>query len=383
MKKMRIKVTAAVCAIMMLSGTICAFAGESEAAKEESPEVRQTVPKFTMSLEQAYKQLEKSPEWTMMLVENQEDQLAVRKYMESISSAKKDGDEIVRDSTELKKLRLSRNYANEVLEPNAAARKNALRLKVYEQYFTMKNSETQLTIAKESLDIKKKLYEIAKTQNSVGKISKNEMEATGISVTDAQNNYNEALDKLKLNKMSLNNLLGYALNQDITLTDSITESQMPDMTEDEAVKVALEKRLETKTAAYKVASAEVNLPDYKAYPKNSAAYLTAKLAVERAEAEELSVPYLIELDVREKYMTVKSEYAKVQADKVNVENLTTGLTIQQTKYTAGMCTITDVNQKAVELYNAKLQQANDLLNYQLAVERFNLSIGTGVDAVSL
>lgn len=383
MKKARIKIMAAVCAVMMLFGTAWAFAGETEAVKEEDTETRQMVPKFSMSLEQAYKQLEKSPEWAMMLVENKEDQLAVRKYMESISSAKKDGDETVRDSTELKKLRLSRNYANEVLEPNAAARENALRLKVYEQYFSLKNSENQLTIAKESLDIKKKLYEIAKTQNSVGKISRNEMEATGISVTEAQNNYNEALDKLKLDKMSLNNLLGYALNQDINLTDSIIESQMPGMTEDEAVKVALEKRIETKTAAYKVASAEVNMPDYKAYPKNSAAYLTANLAVERALAEELSVPYLIELDVREKYMTVKSAYAKVQADKANVENLTTGLTIQQTKYTAGMCTITDVNQKAIELYNAKLNQANDLLNYQLAVERFNLSIGTGVDAVSL
>ncbi len=393
MRKKKIAGIAGVCAAVMLISTNFGFAADTNTvvtaadtanAAETQKVEKAAVGKISLSLDGAYKQVEKSPSWELMNMENQEDIIASRKVAENISSASRNGEgKKINDSYELRKLRLSKDFAKEILEPNISARKNAVRLETYKQYFSLKNAENQVNISKESYEVRKKIAEIAKKQYEVGKISKNEKEATVIAVTEALNNLSDAENKLKLQRMEFNKHMGYALNQELTLTDTIKENPLPAMTEDEAVKTALSKRLELKAAAYKTATAEVSMLDFVAYPKTSVAYLAAKMAVDKAKLEEKNVPYTVEIDVRSKYMDVKKGYAKLQADKANVANLSSGLQIQQTKYASGMCTITDVNQKAVELYNGKLQQANDMLEYQIALEQFQHSIGTGIDAAQL
>lgn len=343
--------------------------------------------KVNLSLDDAYKKLEGSKTMEVIKLQKQTDQSVAKGYSETASNFSKmeKSDAIIAgyDSSNKLVAQERRDFANLMLESNNQARVNAMKQEAFQKYYTLKNTETQVGIAKESLQLKKDFLETTKRKYKVGIVSKSDVDNAEKDEKDAQTQLEATQNSLQQLSLSFNSYLGYDISQEVVLTDQIQEIELPKTSLTDAIASALKNRLEMKEAAYNVKIAQLNLNSYKAYPSSSSKYISAKTLLLNAEIANQNKPTDIELDVRKKYDSMMDAYNSVQTGKKTLKNVEDTLTTTTRKYNLGMVTISDVQQAQLALNNAKLNQANALLSFKLAVETYNLSMGVGTVAANL
>lgn len=334
-----------------------------------------------LSLESAYEKIKESITWQLLEAQNTADSAVAKGYSESYSDAKNNED--TENTLSTKQLKLQKTFATSVLESNSTARVNSLNKEIFDMYFTLKNQNMKAEIEAENLAIKKDLLEIAEKKYELGTVAKTDVLNAELAVMEGENNYTSAKNKLEQLKMEFNTYFGYELQQNVVLTDSITEKALPEMTLEEAITSAIENRLEIKTVAYNLEMQTLNFSNYTAYPTLSSKYISAKNSLLKAQLANEQVDEQIEIDIRTKYMTMQEKYEAVQTGKKSTANAEEVLMIEKARYEAGLSTLNQVQQCQVTLYNAEFFYANALLSYNLAVEDFNLAVGVGVTPASI
>lgn len=287
------------------------------------------------------------------------------------------------DSSNKAMLKVNRDYAASQGPRNFEAEQNRLKTATLKNYYTFKELETQEKIAEENLNLKEKLLANTQLKYKLGTVAKNDVLKAEIAVNEAQNQLTAAGNSLRTMKMVFNQFMGYGLMQNVILTDSIQELPFPSKSLEASIADALVNRNEVSAAAYNLNMAYLDFKNYKAYPTNSSKYIKAKMAVLMAETNSQNTPLNVEIDVRNKYMSMYQNYTSIQTVKKNVDNAKETVRLVQLQYDAGMATLTDVEEAQLTYYNVQIAYSRVLLGYNLAVEEYDLSSGVGTDTAAI
>ena len=287
------------------------------------------------------------------------------------------------DTSSKKQLEMMKSFANEMIPANDTARKNSLNLSATEMYYNLKNMEAQCAIAKDNYDITKTIYEKTQLKYKLGTVSKMDLLSAESDVNTAKDSKIAAENGLAQLQMAFNMFFGYNLNQKVTLTTALGETELPSVTLEDGIKSALANRAEIKEAKYNYSIAKMDFSGYKAYPSTTSKYLGAKAKFLAAEANYNTAADSVEMDVSTKYMDMMQAYEAVKSSATTVANAKETVRLAQLQYEKGYCTLTTVQQAQLGSYSAQLAQAKAFLDLKLAVEKYEYSTGVGLKAATL
>lgn len=309
----------------------------------------------------------------------------IEDYIDSMDSSTKSVSPVywTYDSSNKAMLKANRDYAASQGPRNFEAEQNRLKTAALKNYYTFKELENQEKIAEENLNLKETLLANTQLKYTLGTVSKNDVLKAEIAVNEAQNQLTAAGNSLQTMKMVFNQFMGYDLIQNVILTDSIQEVDFPSKSLEASISDALANRNEVHAAAYNLNMAYLDFNNYKAYPKNSSKYIKAKMAVLTAETNSKNTPLNVEIDVRNKYMTMDQNYMSIQTVKKSVANAKETVRLAQLQYDAGMATLADVEEAQLTYYNTQIAYSRVLLGYNLAVEEYHLSSRVGTNTAAI
>lgn len=249
---------------------------------------------------------------------------------------------------------------------------------VEQAYFSLLQASKQSKIQKENLDISTSLNEKVNKKYSLGLVSKQEVLSSELSLLKAQVNYKSAETTFSKAKMTLNNVLGYGLMDEINLKDELSYKEFKVDSIKDAIIKALENRDEIKTLEYLYKLESLNLDIIqRIYSKDTYKEQEQILKKDKAFADLENTKKTIELEVRNNYFEVMQKQDEIKTGEKSVEVATESLKLSQATYDAGMGLQTDVQKAQVELQQAKLGLSQAILDYNLAVSKFNDSISVG------
>jgi outer membrane protein len=238
-------------------------------------------------------------------------------------------------------------------------------------------------IAKDNLALKEKLLSNTQLKFDLGTVSKSDVLQAEISVDEARDGLLAAGNGLIKMRIGFNQFMGYELMKNLVLTDTIEEVPLPQKSLAASIKDALANRNEIFEANYNVEISTLNLKNYDAYPRSSSRYINAKMSMLMAETGKKNAPLTIESDIRSKYLTVNEKYVAVQTGKKSIENAKETVRLVQLQYDAGMATLSDVEGAQLALYNTQLAHSKTLLEYNLAVNAYELTSTVGIATSTL
>lgn len=383
--------TATTAAADTIAATTPAVETTAEAITTETavtivPDMTFTGTPVNLSLESAYKKmLADSPGAKMADLNRQSADGVARGYSESVQSlnALDTVGSSYYDSSNKEMAKANRSFATAQGPRNYEAEINKLKTDTLKNYYTLKELENQEQIAKDNLALKEKLLANTQLKYKLGTVSKNDVLEAEISVNEARDQHMAAENGMKTMKMAFNQFMGYDLMQNVTLTDTIKEIPLSAKTLQNSIKDALANRNEIFEAAFNLELANLNAKVYKAYPNYSSKYIDAQMKLLKAETGNNNAPLTVESDVRTKYMEMNQKYAAVQTGKKSVESAKEAERLRQLQYDAGMATLSDVEGAQLGYYNAQLSLSKALLEYNLAVNAYELASGVGTTAATI
>ncbi|MFV0517912.1 MAG: TolC family protein [Aminipila sp.] len=288
-------------------------------------------------------------------------------------------------SNNKKIMQIRRDFARSNTDNNYKAELNQIESDTISIYYKVLLAQDSLKIAKENLITQEKTLKNVEAKKAVGLLSKKDVLQAKSAVADAQSAVRAAETQLKYAKMSFNYLLGFNVQQEVIFTDTIEgiTSTAEVNSADDAVKKALDNRIELKGANLAVKVYEILLEDVKAYPKNSSKYLNAKISLAEAEKTAKDAYSKIELDIRNKYDLVQDKKAAVDAAKDLLAYATEGERLMQLTNEEGISTVEELLATQVSLYKAKLNLANANSDYALALKSYEFAQGVGTTRIPL
>jgi outer membrane protein len=256
--------------------------------------------------------------------------------------------------------------------------KNTVIAGIKQAYYSVQQAQEMVEINQQNMAISKDLFEKTKKKFELGMVAKQEVLSAELSCIKAKNDYNSAVNAYKTAKMSLNILLGNDVMTELILTNRLEFKDYEPAAIAEAVQKALENNYEIKIKESAFELAELNhTAARKMYDSINFNYRAAETAYKKAAAELDSKKKDIEMGVRSDYMALIQKKREVESGQKAVELAEQGLTIAQATYDAGMSVITDVEQAQTTLKQAKLGLSKAVLDYNLAISKFEDSMGTG------
>jgi len=346
-------------------------------AEAQSPVI---VAPISLSLDSAYKKmLADSPQATLAQYSKEDELSKGKSYSEKISKINK----LDLDTASKPMLQESRKFINEQAPRNYDASINKLKSQTYEMYYNYKYTEAQVQVAKDNLTRAQNIYNSTMLKYKLGTVSKLDTLTAETSLNTAKDNYTLAVNGFEQIKMNFNLFMGYNIHQKATLTDSLTALPFPSKTVDVSVKEALINRNDIHGANYSAIMAEYLLNDVKAYPPSSATYRSARIALLMAQESAELTPGQIEIDVRTKYMDMKQKYDAVTSGKISYENSKEASRLGQLQFESGVITVTDLSGINLNTFNIQQDYYKAILDYNIAVNAYNLSSGIGTETISI
>ncbi len=338
-----------------------------------------------LSLEDAYKKmLSDSPGAEMAALNKQSANGVANGYGESVSLINK-SKELGGDysTTDKNILQIQKDYASSQGTRNFDSEINKLKSDTLKNYFTLKEIENQVQIAKDNLALKEKLLSNTQLKYKLGTVSKSDVLQAETSVYEAKDSLLAAQNGLNTMKMGFNQFMGYGLMQNVVLTDTINEVPLSSKTLGASIKDALANRNEIREADYLVKVSTLNMNNFKGYPTTSSRYIKAKMSMLMAETGKKNAPLTVESDVRTKYMKMNEKYSAVQTGKKAVENAKETERLARLQYDAGMATLSDVEGAQLAYYSKQLEYSKALLEYNLAINDYELASTVGTEPATI
>ncbi len=272
---------------------------------------------------------------------------------------------------------ISRRYfANQAAVQYEIAMNN-LEASTVKSYFCVLQAKENFRIAEENLDIKTKLLSDVKLKYTLGVAARVDVNTAENDVLAARVAAEQAQTMLKKAKMGFNMQLKYPLMQEMDLSDTLKQLEMPNIILPDSIKAALAARNEIKVAKYNLDVAQIEYNHVLAYPWNSATYLSKKADWQAKQMAYNTQLTSIEMEIRSKYMDLVDLASEVNSSRSTVANAAEGLRLAKLSYSAGMNTLTDVRTAQNGYYMAQLGLSKAITDFNLAIYDFEFATGFG------
>jgi outer membrane protein TolC len=275
-------------------------------------------------------------------------------------------------------LELSTNFTLENAQRKYDATVEGVKADLEQTYYNLLQAEQLMRINEENMEVMKDLYEITKKKLELGLIAKQEVLNSEINYIKAKNEYDSSVNTYKSAKMLLNTKLGNNVMTELILTDNLAYKEYEVASIAEAIQSALENRYEIKALEYAYQMAEINEKiSGKKYPEFTYDYRKATVGLKKALSDLENAKKNIEIEVRSNYLTLLQKKQEIESGEKTVQLAEEALKIARVSYDSGMGVMTDVLQAQVAVQQAKLGLSRAVLDYNLAVLKFEDSIGVG------
>ncbi|NDL66415.1 S-layer homology domain-containing protein [Anaerotalea alkaliphila] len=281
-------------------------------------------------------------------------------------------------------VRMQREFARTQGPLNYEAEINALELDLTQTYFQVLHAEEGLRIQEENLAVQERILSNTRKRFALGQVTRMDVTQAEVAVEDAKADVRAAENGLRKARMGMNLLLGYELAQNLVLTDRLEVVPLSDVPLEDAVALAQSNRNETKAAAFGLQMQEVMFNRIKmTYPSNSSTYLKQELGLLQAQTYQKNTLTNLEMDVRSRQMDMVRLRAAIDTKTAAVEKGRQLLRAAEISYDLGYRTILEVQQAQLMVLGDRLALSQAVLDYNLAVERYRLSMTVGTFAAPL
>lgn len=336
-----------------------------------------------LSLDKAIEQtIESSPSIKKAKLDLEQADVDYDKYKSNLRKAKKaDNTKNKESASYLQYVTLQEivgEYGLENSKRNYNATVEKLKADIEEAYYGLLQAQQLEDINKANVETAKDLYEKTNKKFELGLIAKQEVINSELSMIKAENDYKSAQNIVKNAKMGLNMILGYDVMKEIKLQDELKYKEFEAGSIAEGVSKALLNRNEIKAAevGYEISKVNFAIAEKK-YPDVTYQFREGKVNVEKAEKELKDAKKAIEMEVRGNYLNVIQKQEEIKAGKKSVELAEEALRLSRLSYDVGMSVLTDVQKAQTAFLQAKLGLSKAILDYNLAVLKYEDSIGVG------
>lgn len=274
---------------------------------------------------------------------------------------------------------LASTYLLEKAPVDYQAAMNQLESTAVQSYYQVLLAQENYRIEQENLQVQKDLLKNTQKKFEQGVAAKIDVISAQTALESAKSSAESVLTKVNLAKMNFNIQLNYPLMQSVNLTDPLEKVAAPTQTLTVAISSALNHRHELKDAKFsvdlnKLAVATIGIR----YPSSSATYKTAEVALLQAQKTYDDAVKQIEMDIRNRFMQLGDDTNAIASAKATLDNAKEGFRITSLSYDAGVKTLTDVQEMQVKVYQAELQLASKINDYDLQVYALRYATDVGV-----
>ena len=314
-------------------------------------------------------------------VEYDQGKKALRKADEYYGDKREDSLQYLQN---IKLLKLSTDFILDNAERNYEATIEKEKAEVEELYFSLLQAEELVEISKQNLEVSEDLYEKSKKKLELGLAAKQEVLNSELSYIQAENEYKSSLEVVKKAKMMINIKLGNEIMTEISLVNELEYNEFDEKSIASAVSQAWENRNEIKAAEFNYDIEDTNMSiTEKQYPEITFIYREQKVKREQALTDLENAKKNIELEVRSNYLDILQKQEDIIAGEKSVELAEEALRLIELSYEVGMSVLTDVQTAQSTLKQAKLGLSKAILDYNLAILKFEDSIGVGRTTISI
>lgn len=248
-------------------------------------------------------------------------------------------------------------------------------MQVTQAYFEVVRTGMALELAERALAQSRAQLETTKARHEQGMLSDVDLLAGESQVATNELELNRARANHLSARMSFNRILGQELEAPFTLVDELHDVQPVDIELEDAIRSALERRIELLRARDTLALREEELR------VNDNAYTpartinNARMALERARLELQDREIDIILEVRQSYQALTEAAARIPIQETNATRAKESLRIAQIRYEAGLITSLDLIDSQRAAFQAEMQSIQAVFDYQIALARFRRSAG--------
>ncbi|SDY69587.1 Outer membrane protein TolC [Proteiniborus ethanoligenes] len=266
---------------------------------------------------------------------------------------------------------------------NKEIKENEIKFNVEKAYFDLLQSEKDLEIAREGLELVNRQYEQSKKMYELGTISRQQLLSVELAVSQAQSGLDMATMGYELQKMSFNNTLGLPLDQKVKLTDKIEYKEHEEISLEESIQAAKENSAMLKVSQEGFELSELTFKAVKARHStpNQYKYREQEIAVEQAAKNLDMAKNGVEMSVRAAYYSLITAEKQIKTYEKAVENAQKAYELTELSYELGQNTANDVTKARIDLMDAKKNLSKQIHAYNLALLDYKYSIGLGKNTI--
>lgn len=267
---------------------------------------------------------------------------------------------------------------------NKEIKENEIKYNVEKAYFDLLQSEKDLEIAREGLELVNRQYEQSKKMYELGTISRQQLLSVELAVSQAQSGLDMATMGYELQKMSFNNTLGLPLDQKVKLTDKIEYKEHEEISLEESIQAAKENSAMLKVSQEGFELSELTFKAVKARHStpNQYKYREQEIAVEQSAKNLDMAKNGVEMSVRAAYYSLITAEKQIKTYEKAVENAQKAYELTELSYELGQNTANDVTKARIDLMDAKKNLSKQIHAYNLALLDYKYSIGLGKNTIN-
>lgn len=274
--------------------------------------------------------------------------------------------------------RLATELGRDAARWNLEMKENEVKYNVEKAYFDLLQTEEQLQIAKENLEITQKQYDHGKLRLDVGMISEQDLLGLDFNLSQAKSNLDTAAMYYELQKMSFRNTIGLELDKKITFTGLIESKEYKEIDLEESIEKALESNGSLKTVEGNVEVAHLNLHAISGkYPDITYVYRAQAAEVAKAEKQLETVRAGVEMQVRSAVLNLTTAEKQIITYEKAVEQAAKTVKIAELSFELGQSTPTEVLQANLNLMNSKKNLSQQIHAFNTSLLDYVYSIGIG------
>lgn len=247
---------------------------------------------------------------------------------------------------------------------------------VTQKYFTLKNCEKLVEIAKNSYKLVKENLDNANLSYELGIISKSELDSAKVGLMQAEftmesyiNNYDIAKEDLKIALRKNNENCNFVLTSELTVNDFTTN-----LSEDLIIAENSRYDITALKVNYELSKEFLDLTLGAATTRKSAAqssYITAEYNYTNNKS-------LILLGIKSSYNNISATRNNTILTEENLKLKKNDYNIAKIKYEQGLITNSEILTSLNNVYTAEVEYENSKLNYVLAVDKYKYDIQIGL-----
>ncbi|USG65379.1 TolC family protein [Brevibacillus ruminantium] len=251
-----------------------------------------------------------------------------------------------------------------------------IKLGVQQAYYNLLHAQADLDLKKQSLNRAQTQLKVAKAAFDVGTKAKTDILQAEMGVAGAQAALSAAENTLQISEMKFNDMLGVDVNKKWKLAQENKQVAAPSLTLTKAQDKAQEQRVEMKQKIGELELAELNVKVWEDWKLLST--FQGRIARNNVEKAKLAIEdqkRQINMEVAEDYLNLNAAKVAIDFRKKAQEAAAESYRLTNLRYENGLATTLEVIQAEEEFSDKENQYLEAIRNYNLAVVKFENSLG--------